>query len=215
MFALRYSGELVFSPDGRPGTFSRYASIVTKFAIRPTDDSVWTLMDNGWLNVNNVQKWAGTSDFAFGNDGAVYWLGSGVLARLSQGSTTWQTIATNVGTFIVNTNGTVTTKEPAALDSEKTLNILGTPGNDNIKVTFADYQNFGLVSGPTSYVIIINGRTSKLSMRSQRFASSPVMAMTSSISNTVRSRSSRNGSTACWEATGQLARRRNGLTFGR
>jgi hypothetical protein len=93
-------------------------SDTAKFEV--TDNgTVYSLGDDGWLNINGSRVWGGTADFALGSDQTVYWQSSsGVLAQLRAG--TWSLVDSGVTRFALRDDGLV-----YSLDSAGWLSING------------------------------------------------------------------------------------------
>ncbi len=104
VYALGSDGRL--QRRGATGAWQDVASRVIRYAVT-ADGTCYALDTDGVLWVNGANG-GSARDLARGSDGSVYVLTqSGALRQLAPGGSFWQTVATNVVKFVVDTDGTV------------------------------------------------------------------------------------------------------------
>jgi hypothetical protein len=159
VYALKNNGVLMASDDGRAGYYSTAATNVNKFLINPVDGNLYTLTGDSWLSVNGTHSWLNTTDFGFGADGTLYQLDTGGALSHRNAASTWQSVAGNVDTFVVKSDGSVTTTPLAWVDPKThTLIVSGSLVDDNIRVS-GGLTISGLAIQANPIVVQRNGRT--------------------------------------------------------
>ncbi|MCA9232631.1 MAG: hypothetical protein KDA57_18420, partial [Planctomycetales bacterium] len=86
------------------GSWEVFDDDANRFAVR-SNGTVYSLGNDGWLNINGAIAWSGTQDFAFNEDQTLYWFSStGMLQQLPNGGP-WETLDTGVTQFAVGHDG--------------------------------------------------------------------------------------------------------------
>jgi hypothetical protein len=163
VYALNTVNE-VFRYTPSSGAFSRVGQNVASVQVAP-DGAVYALntVNELWCYTVGsglfIRIGVSVVSFQVAPDGTVYALNTGYSLYHLTLAGSWEFVAGNVGLFSLRADGSVATEPPAYLDSNGTLDIVGTPrGNDTIRVTWNPLSTLVGNTGP-AYTVQINGRS--------------------------------------------------------